>query len=49
MDYILYMCAFLFSILLCSMGYDLSTWQFWAATILYLIPVGFAFYKDGVK
>ena len=49
MKYIVWLCSFLFSMLLCIAGVGPHTWQYWAAVVLYLVPVGFSFYKDGAK
>ena len=49
MKCIIRLCSFLFSLLLCSMGHFPWTWQYWAAVMLYLVPVTFSFYKEDAK
>lgn len=49
MKYIVWLCSFLFSMLLCCMGYGPRTWQYWVAVAIYLTLAGFVFYEDGKR
>lgn len=43
---IICMCSSLLGNFLWHMGYGLSTWQFWAILILYIVPNGLWLYRD---